>query len=76
MLFRSDELVQIGYGSYLLNAAADCAGCHSSAAGFLSGGTRFARGRRGWHSRRLDHIPSTTMANPSVPARRNFLAST
>src|SRR4051812_17800213 len=37
-----DEIVQISYGSYLVNATADCAGCHSSAAGFLAGGTRFA----------------------------------
>src|SRR5882672_8733905 len=33
-----DEIVQIGYGSYLVNATADCAGCHSSPAGFLAGG--------------------------------------
>jgi mono/diheme cytochrome c family protein len=37
-----DEIVQVSYGSYLVNAAADCAGCHSSAAGFLAGGTPFA----------------------------------
>jgi mono/diheme cytochrome c family protein len=59
----NDELVQIGYGSYLLNAAADCAGCHSSAAGFLAGGTRFALDRNGHaaYARNLTPDPRTGM---------------
>ncbi len=59
----NDELVQIGYGSYLLNAAADCAGCHSSAAGFLAGGTPFALDRDGHivYSRNLTPDPKTGM---------------
>lgn len=31
----------IGLGSYIVNAASDCAGCHSGPAGFLSGGNPF-----------------------------------
>ena len=31
----------VGLGSYIVNAASDCAGCHSGPAGFLSGGNAF-----------------------------------
>lgn len=31
----------VGLGSYIINAASDCAACHSSPAGFLSGGVPF-----------------------------------
>jgi mono/diheme cytochrome c family protein len=57
----NDEIVQIGYGSYLVNATADCAGCHSSAAGFLAGGTPFALDREGHvvYSRNLTPDPKT-----------------
>jgi hypothetical protein len=36
-----EQIAQIYYGSYLVNAAGDCTGCHTSPAGFLAGGTRF-----------------------------------
>lgn len=57
----NDEIVQIGYGSYLVNATADCAGCHSSPAGFLAGGNRFALDRNGHvvFSRNLTPNPKT-----------------
>lgn len=32
----------VGLGSYIVNAASDCAGCHTGPAGFLSGGNPFA----------------------------------
>jgi hypothetical protein len=35
------ETMLIGLGSYIVNAASDCAGCHSTPAGFLSGGNPF-----------------------------------
>ncbi len=35
------QIQEIGYGSYLVNAVADCDGCHTSPAGFLGGGIRF-----------------------------------
>ncbi|MGE5182342.1 MAG: c-type cytochrome [Acidobacteriota bacterium] len=38
----ADQAVRTGYGSYLVNAASDCASCHSSQAGFLAGGNPFA----------------------------------
>jgi hypothetical protein len=31
----------VGLGSYIVNAASDCAGCHSGPAGFLAGGNPF-----------------------------------
>ncbi len=34
----------VGLGSYIVNAASSCAGCHSSAAGFLAGGNPFFLG--------------------------------
>jgi hypothetical protein len=39
------EQTLIGLGSYIVNAASDCAGCHSGPAGFLSGGNRFFLGK-------------------------------
>ncbi len=39
------ERTLIGLGSYIVNAASDCAGCHSGPAGFLSGGNRFFLGK-------------------------------
>jgi hypothetical protein len=38
------EKMLIGLGSYIVNAASDCAGCHSGPAGFLSGGVPFFLG--------------------------------
>jgi len=38
------EKMLIGLGSYIVNAASDCAGCHSTSAGFLSGGIPFFLG--------------------------------
>ncbi|HEX7836580.1 MAG TPA: hypothetical protein VF469_03905 [Kofleriaceae bacterium] len=59
----SDELMQIGYGSYLVNAASDCAGCHSTPAGFLAGGSRFALDPNGHvvYARNLTPDPMTGM---------------
>lgn len=51
----------VGLGSYIVNAASDCAGCHSGAAGFLSGGNPFfldAQGHVVW-SRNLTPDPAT-----------------
>ena len=52
----------VGLGSYIVNAASDCAGCHSSAAGFLAGGNPFPLGPAGnvW-SRNLTPDPTTGM---------------
>ena len=62
---KSDEEVrQIGYGSYLVNAAADCTGCHSSQAGFLAGGIPFFLDPAGhvvW-TRNLTPDPGTGMS--------------
>jgi hypothetical protein len=38
------ERMLIGLGSYIVNAASDCAGCHSGPAGFLAGGNPFSLG--------------------------------
>lgn len=59
----SDEIAQIGYGSYLVNAASDCASCHSTPAGFLAGGNPFALDRDGHvvFSRNLTPDPITGM---------------
>lgn len=48
-LLATEELERIGYGSYLVNAASDCAACHGmgmgmEATGYLSGGTPFSLG--------------------------------
>lgn len=58
-----DEIVQASYGSYLVNATADCASCHSTAAGFLAGGNPFALDRNGHvvFSRNLTPDPRTGM---------------
>lgn len=51
----------VGLGSYIVNAASNCAGCHSGAAGFLAGGSPFAldqQGHRVW-SRNLTPDPAT-----------------
>jgi mono/diheme cytochrome c family protein len=55
------EIIEIGYGSYLVNATADCAGCHSTPAGFLAGGGSFALDRNGHvvFSRNLTPDPTT-----------------
>lgn len=59
----NDEIVRIGYGSYLVNAASDCAGCHSTPAGFLAGGTPLALDRNGHvvFTRNLTPDPMTGM---------------
>lgn len=59
----SDRIVQVGYGSYLVNAASDCAGCHSTPAGFLAGGNPFALDRNGHvvFARNLTPDPMTGM---------------
>jgi len=36
-----EQATRVAYGSYLVNAASDCASCHSSPAGFLAGGNPF-----------------------------------
>jgi hypothetical protein len=36
-----NQLELVGQGSYLVNAIADCAGCHTGPAGFLGGGNVF-----------------------------------
>jgi hypothetical protein len=38
------ERMLVGLGSYIVNAASDCAGCHTGPAGFLSGGNPFFLG--------------------------------
>ena len=55
------QSAQVGLGSYLVNAAGDCAGCHSSPAGFLAGGVPFvldAKGSTVW-TRNLTPDPQT-----------------
>jgi hypothetical protein len=55
------QRTRVGLGSYLVNAAGDCAGCHSSPAGFLAGGVPFvldARGSTVW-TRNLTPDPTT-----------------
>jgi hypothetical protein len=57
------QRTQIGLGSYLVNAASDCAGCHSGSAGFLAGGVPFvldAKGSTVW-TRNLTPDPATGM---------------
>ncbi len=51
----------VGLGSYLVNAAGDCAGCHGGPPAYLAGGVRFAidgAGHRVW-SRNLTPDPAT-----------------
>jgi cytochrome c553 len=55
--------VLVGLGSYIVNAAADCAGCHGNPPGFLAGGNPFfldAQGHVVW-SRNLTPDPETGM---------------
>jgi len=55
------QRTQVGLGSYLVNAASDCAGCHSGGAGFLAGGVPFVLDPRGstvW-TRNLTPDPAT-----------------
>jgi hypothetical protein len=58
-----DETTLIGLGSYIVNAASDCYGCHSGPAGFLSGGNPFflGGGQVVW-SRNLTPDPTTGLA--------------
>jgi hypothetical protein len=53
----------VGLGSYVVNAASDCAGCHSGPAGFLSGGNPFflGGGKVVW-TRNLTPDPDTGLA--------------
>jgi len=57
------ERTLVGLGSYIVNAASDCAGCHSGQAGFLSGGNPFflGGGQVVW-SRNLTPDPATGLA--------------
>jgi len=57
------ERMLIGLGSYIVNAASDCYGCHSGQAGFLSGGNPFflGNGQVVW-SRNLTPDPTTGLA--------------
>jgi hypothetical protein len=58
-----EERMRIGLGSYIVNAASDCAGCHSGQAGFLSGGNPFflGGGQVVW-TRNLTPDPATGLA--------------
>lgn len=51
----------VGLGSYIVNGASDCAGCHSGAAGFLAGGSPFSLDQSGHvvYARNLTPDPST-----------------
>jgi hypothetical protein len=53
----------IGLGSYIVNAASDCAGCHTGPAGFLAGGNPFSLGGNQvvW-TRNLTPDPATGLA--------------
>ncbi len=51
------QIELVGNGSYLVNAASDCAACHSTQAGFLAGGTNFGPVT----SRNLTPDPTTGM---------------
>jgi len=57
------EKALVGLGSYIVNAASDCAGCHSGQAGFLSGGNPFflGGGQVVW-TRNLTPDPATGLA--------------
>ena len=59
--FSARQKLLVGLGSYIVNAASDCAGCHSGQAGFLSGGNPFfldGAGHVVW-SRNLTPDPAT-----------------
>jgi hypothetical protein len=59
-----EEKLRVGLGSYIVNGTADCGGCHSSPAGFLSGGNPFFLDRAGhvvW-SRNLTPDATTGMS--------------
>jgi len=59
-----EQRMRVGLGSYIVNGTADCGGCHSSPAGFLSGGNPFFLDRAGhvvW-SRNLTPDAKTGMA--------------
>ena len=52
---------KVGLGSYLVNAAGDCSGCHSGPAGYLAGGVQFNLDGQGHKvfSRNLTPDPAT-----------------
>ena len=55
------QRTQVGLGSYLVNAAGDCTGCHTGSAGYLAGGVPFvldANGSTVW-TRNLTPDPAT-----------------
>ncbi len=58
---RGGQRLLVGLGSYIVNAASDCAGCHSGPAGFLSGGNPFPLDGAGHvvFSRNLTPDPAT-----------------
>jgi hypothetical protein len=59
----AQERVLVGLGSYIVNAASDCAGCHSTPAGFLAGGNPFPLGGgQVVRSRNLTPHPTTGLA--------------
>jgi mono/diheme cytochrome c family protein len=60
----TDEIIRIGYGSYVVNAMSDCAACHSSPAGYLAGGNPFALDAAGHvvFARNLTPDPATGLA--------------
>jgi hypothetical protein len=57
------EKALIGLGSYIVNAASDCSGCHGGPPGFLAGGNPFflGGGQVAW-SRNLTPDPETGLA--------------
>lgn len=59
--FGEGHRLLVGLGSYIVNAASDCAGCHSGPAGFLSGGNPFPLDGAGHvvFSRNLTPDPAT-----------------
>jgi hypothetical protein len=66
------ERMLIGLGSYIVNAASDCGGCHSSPAGFLAGGNPFSLGA-GQVVRSRNLTPDPTTGLPL--SRDQFFAS-
>jgi hypothetical protein len=55
------QRAKVGLGSYLVNAAGDCTGCHTGTAGYLAGGVPFvldAKGSTVW-TRNLTPDPET-----------------
>jgi hypothetical protein len=59
----SREKALVGLGSYIVNAASDCSGCHGGPPGFLAGGNPFflGGGQVAW-SRNLTPDPETGLA--------------